>query len=94
MTSAKKTYLAVSGGLVALGIVLAALGFLVSGFDPNVFTAQIDIRDDSIVLGGVEVDDPTGIFPLEQIARLGEIDVSAPSAPEAPAAPSAPSEGE
>lgn len=94
MTSAKKTYLAVSGGLVALGIVLAALGFVTSGFDPNVFAAQIDMRDDSIVLGGVEVDDPTGIFLLEQIAQLGEIDVSAPSAPEAPAAPSAPGEGE
>ena len=94
MTSAKKTYLAVSGGLVALGIVLAALGFVVSGFDPNVFSARIAMRDGRIVLRGVEVDDPTGIFPLEQIARLGEIDVSAPSAPETPAAPSAPSEGE
>lgn len=61
MTSAKKIYLAVAGGLVAAGVVLAGIGFIASGFDPAVFTTQIDTRDSTIVLGGVEVDDPTGL---------------------------------
>ncbi|MFR3878606.1 MAG: hypothetical protein ACLTYW_11120 [Collinsella sp.] len=57
MTSAKKIYLAVAGGLVAAGVVLAGIGFIASGFDPAVFTTHIDTRDSTIVLGGVEVDD-------------------------------------
>lgn len=58
MTSAKKIYLAVSGGLIAAGIVLAGIGFIASGRDQAVFTTQIDMRDNTIVLGGVEVDEP------------------------------------
>lgn len=87
MTSAKKIYLAVAGGLVAAGVVLAGTGFIASGLDPAVFTTQIDMRDDTIVLGGVEVDDPTGLPLIEQLSQVGEVDVSAPTAPEAPAAP-------
>ena len=79
MTSAKKIYLAVAGGLVAAGVVLAGIGFIVS--------TQIDLRDDTVVLGGVEVDDPTGLPLIEQLSQVGEVDVSAPTAPEAPAAP-------
>ena len=44
MTSAKKIYLVVAGGLVAAGVVLAGIGFIASGFDPAVFTTQIDMR--------------------------------------------------
>ena len=87
MTSAKKIYLAVAGGLVAAGVVLAGIGFIVSGCDPAVFNTQIDLRDDTVVLGGVEVDDPTGLPLIEQLSKVGEVDVSAPTAPEAPAAP-------
>lgn len=87
MTSAKKIYLAVAGGLVAAGVVLAVIGFIVSGCDPAVFNTQIDLRDDTVVLGGVEVDDPTGLPLIEQLSQVGEVDVSAPTAPEAPAAP-------
>lgn len=87
MTSAKKAYLAVAGGLVAAGVVLAGIGFIVSGCDPAVFNTQIDLRDDTVVLGGVEVDDPTGLPLIEQLSQVGEVDVSAPTAPEAPAAP-------
>ena len=87
MTSAKKIYLAVAGGLVAAGVVLAGIGFIVSGCDPAVFNTQIDLRDDTIVLGGVEVDDPTGLPLIEQLSQVGEVNVSAPTAPEAPAAP-------
>jgi len=76
MTSAKKAYLAVAGGLVAAGVVLAGIGFVASGFDPAVFTAQIDMRDDTIVLGGVEVDDPESIPLVSQLANLGEVDTS------------------
>lgn len=90
MSIAKKTFLAVAGGLVAVGIVIAAMGFIASGFDPAVFSTQIDTRDDSIVLGGVEVDDPTGLPLIEQLAELGEIDTSGIAAPEAPEAPVAP----
>ena len=54
MTSAKKIYLAVAGGLVAAGVVLAGIGFIVSGCDPAVFNTQIDLRDDTVVLGGVD----------------------------------------
>ena len=64
MTSAKKIYLAVAGGLVAAGVVLAGIGFIASGFDPAVFTTQIDTRDSTIVLGGVEVE-----YPVHQPAR-------------------------
>lgn len=43
MTSAKKIYLAVAGGLVAAGVVLAGIGFIASGFDPAVFLSLIHI---------------------------------------------------
>lgn len=69
MTSVKKIYLAVAGGLVAAGVVLAGIGFIASGFDPAVFTTQIDTRDSTIVLGGVEVDDPTGLPPHRAARR-------------------------
>ena len=87
MSIAKKTFLAVAGGLVAAGIVIAAMGFAASGFDPAVFSTQIDMRDGTIVLGGVEVDDPTGLPLVEQVAGLGEVDTSGIVAPEAPVAP-------
>ena len=90
MTNAKKIYLAVAGGLVAAGIVLAGIGFIASGFDPAVFATQIDTRDDTVVLGGVEVGDPESIPFINQLADLGEIDTSGVTAPEVPAAPEAP----
>ena len=46
-----------AGGLIAAGIVLAGIGFIASGRDQAVLTTQIDMRDNTIVLGGVEVDD-------------------------------------
>ena len=84
MTSAKKIYLAVAGGLVAAGVVLAGIGFIASGFDPAVFTTQIDTRDDTVVLGGVEVDNPESIPFINQLANLGEIDTSDAADPVAP----------
>lgn len=90
MNSAKKIYLAVAGGLVAAGIVLAGIGFVSSGFDPAVFNTQIDLRNDTVILGGVEVDDPTGLPLIEQLAEIGEVDTSGITAPEAPKAPAAP----
>ena len=84
MTSAKKIYLAVAGGLVAAGVVLAGIGFIASGFDPAVFTTQIDTRDDTVVLGGVEVDNPESIPFINQLANLGEIDTSDVADPAAP----------
>ena len=48
------------------------------------------MRDDTIVLGGVEVDDPTGLPLIEQLAGIGEVDTSGITASESPAAPEAP----
>lgn len=76
MTSAKKIYLAVAGGLVAAGVVLAGIGFIASGFDPAVFTTQIDMRDNTIVLGSVEADNPENIPFISQLANLDKIDTS------------------
>ena len=72
MSSVKKIYLAVAGGLVATGLVLAAIGFVASGFNLAVFNTQIDLRDDTIILGGVEIDDPTGLPLIEQLAEVGD----------------------
>ena len=85
MTSAKKIYLAVAGGLVAAGVVLAGIGFI-----PAVFTTQVDTRCSTIVLGGVEVDEHESIPFISQLANLGEIDTSGITASESPAAPEAP----
>lgn len=91
MTRAKKIYLAVAGGLVAAGVVLAGIGFVASGCDLAVFSTQIDLRDDgAVVLGGLEVDDPEGLPLIEQLAGIGEVDTSGVAAPAAPAAPGAP----
>lgn len=88
MTSAKKIFLAVSGGLVALGLVLVAVGFAASGFDVEVFSTRIDLRDDTINIGGTEVDDPAGLPLIEQLAKAGDIEVTAPVAPAAATASS------
>ena len=87
MSCAKKIYLAVAGGLVAAGLVLAAIGFMASGFDPAVFNTQIDLRDNTVILGGAEVNDSAGLPLIEQLAEVGEIDISALEAPRAPAVP-------
>ena len=81
MSSAKKIYLAVAGGLVAAGVVLAGIGFVSSGFDPAVFNTQLGLRDNTVILGGVEVDDPTGLPLIEQLAEIGEVDTSGVAAP-------------
>lgn len=81
MTSIKKIYLAVAGGLVAAGVVLAGIGFIASGFDPAVFSTQIDMRNDTVILGGIEVDGPTGLPLIGQLARIGGVDTSGIAAP-------------
>lgn len=75
MTSAKKIYLAVAGGLVAAGVVIAGIGFIASGFDPAVFSTRLDSRSGEIVLGGVEVEGPTGMYNLDRVFGLGDISV-------------------
>ena len=79
-----------SGGLVALGVVLAAIGYVASGFDPNVFSAQIDIPEGTVTLSGTVVEDPSALPLIRQIAGLGGVDVAAPAAPTAPTTPTAP----
>ena len=64
--------------------VIAGIGFIASGRDQAVFTTQIDMRDNTIVLGGVEVDEPEGIPFISRLAILGEIDTSDVADPAAP----------
>lgn len=47
-------------------------------------------RDDTVVLGGVEADDPTGLPLIERLSQVGEVDTSGIAAPEAPATPETP----
>jgi hypothetical protein len=75
MTSAKRIYLAVAGGLVAAGVVIAGIGFVASGFDPAVFSTRLDSRSGEIVLGGVEVEGPTGMYNLDRVFGLGDVSV-------------------
>lgn len=75
MTSAKKIYLAVAGGLLAAGVVIAGIGFIASGFDPAVFSTRLDSRSGEIVLGGVEVEGPTGMYNLDRVFGLGDVSV-------------------
>ena len=42
------------------------------------------MRDNTIVLGGVEADDPESIPFISQLANLGEIDTSDVAGPAAP----------
>ena len=92
-TNARKTYLAVSGGIAALGIVLAGVGFAISGFDPAVFTSTVDLRADKVVLGGTEIGDYDDLLVAGILDTIGSVDLSTaetPTAPEAPAVPEAP----
>lgn len=101
-SSSSKTCFTVAGGLVAVGIVLMLAGFVLSGFNPTVFSATIDGRTHSFQLGGQEVENPDELPLLGSFFRtFGSVDVdpaatqgspSAPSAPAAPAAAAAPSE--
>lgn len=84
VTHLLNSMLAVAGGLIAAGIVLVGIGFIASGRDQAVFTTQIDMRDNTIVLGGVEVDEPEGIPFISRLAILGEIDTSDVADPAAP----------
>lgn len=82
MTSTKKIYLAVASGLVAVGLVFAAIGFILSGFNPAVFSTQIDLRESgAVVLGGVKVNDPESVPFINLFAEFGKVEVSAPETP-------------
>ena len=108
MSNAKKAFLAVSSGMLALGLILMACGFVLSGFSLDVFTATVDPTRDRVVLGGVEVDDYDELPLLNQIAEIGQIGIGSeddfdeydvegdadPTPPPAPEAPAAPEEPE
>ena len=91
-TNARKTYLTVSGGIAALGIVLAGAGFALSGFDPSVFTSTVDLRADKVVLGGTEVHDYDDLLVAGILDTIGSVDLSVAAAPTAPEAPAEPEE--
>lgn len=87
MKSVTKVYLAVSGGILIIGIVLAALGFALSGFDLSIFTTTVDISSDTVILGGRQVDESVGLPLLNQLREAGNVSLSIPDAPMAPNAP-------
>ena len=61
--------------LVGTVLALSASEIVASGFNLAVFNTQIDLRDDTIILGGVEIDDPAGLPLIEQLAEVGEIHI-------------------
>lgn len=68
-----KVFYAVSGGLVAAGIVVMLAGLVASGFDARVFTASIDRG--TVTLGGEAVENPGEIPLLDRFAsEVGAID--------------------
>ena len=108
MSNAKKAFLAVSSGMLALGLILMACGFVLSGFSFDVFTATVDPTRDRVVLGGVEVENYDELPLLKQIAQIGQIGIGPddgfdeydaegdadPTLPPAPEEPAAPEEPE
>lgn len=75
MAIAKKSIRVIGVGFAAVGLVLMAAGFALSGFDPHVFTSQIDRG--TVVLGGQEVENPEKLPLLGIVAEMGAIDTSA-----------------
>lgn len=48
-----RPFYAVVAGIAALGVVLAAVGFALSGFNPHVFESVVE--RDQVILGGTTV---------------------------------------
>ena len=57
MTSGEEDLPRRGGRAYCRGHRIAGIGFIASGRDQAVLTTQIDMRDNTIVLGGVEVDE-------------------------------------
>lgn len=85
MSNIKSALLAVSAGLVALGIVLMGAGFALGGFDPRVFMMNVDADRGTVQLGTSVIENP------EEIPLLNTLmDLASPEAPDAPDAPAPP----
>lgn len=74
MTTAKKAVLAVSAGLIALGIVLMGAGFALGGFDPRVFSMTIDASRGIVQFGGQTIDNPEDYPLLGNLAYVGTVE--------------------
>lgn len=85
MSNIKSALLAVSAGLVALGIVLMGAGFALGGFDPRVFMMHVDADRGTVQLGTSVIENPEEIPLLNTL-----IDLASPEAPDAPDAPTPP----
>ena len=97
----RKIYLAVCGGIAALGLVLIGAGFALGGFDPRLFTTTVNLATGKVVLGGTVVEDYETLLVANILETVGSIDTSALDAsapedsevsavPEVPVAPDAP----
>ncbi|MCI8451791.1 MAG: hypothetical protein HFJ74_04725 [Eggerthellaceae bacterium] len=62
-----------------------ASGFALSGCDVRVFTASVDRG--TVMLGGVEVENPEQVPLLGWMASMGKVEINPPEAPDAPTAP-------
>lgn len=92
MKDAWKFVYAAAAGFAAAGLIVISIGFALSGFNLQVFTMSIDRGH--AVLGGVAVEDPSGIPLLDLLCEMGSVEcgpsLDAPEAPKAPAAPAIP----
>lgn len=66
---------AIAAGMIALGIVLALAGFAASGFNPNVFSIQLDLARDRVQLGGQVVEEPEQLPGLGLLLEAGSVDI-------------------
>lgn len=69
-------------GLIATGIVISFIGFVLSGANPRVFSANIDRG--TAVLGGVKATNVEDIPLLASICELGSIEYNVSESPEGP----------
>lgn len=83
-----RMFYAVCAGIAALGVVLACIGFVLSGLNPQVFTTEIDLGRDGVSFGGVSVEHVEDV-PLLSLLGDNVVDTQA-AAPAAPAAPARP----
>ncbi len=73
---AREIYLVAAVALIVFGILIAFVGFAMVGFDSAIFSTRIDAQTGTAVLGGTKVGDLSNIFPLQQLANLGQVDTS------------------
>lgn len=65
----------VACALMGIGVVLSLAGFVLSGFDPRVFSASVDRG--TVVFGGVVVENPDDLPLISTLAEMGRVEYGA-----------------